>query len=419
MSSILPSFDNRFSDDLFKKAQDYQSVCVIGLGYVGLPTALLYAQKGFRVHGVDINPEILSDIESNAIVGRFPELDPWWQYVCDSNTFTASAQAEPADIFLITVPTPLDKTSKACDMRAVDSAVKAILPVLQPGNIVILESTVPPGTTRQVIQPQIEALGFSVGEDIHLCFSPERILPGNTLYELLHNDRVLGGTTLESALLAKTILGRVIEGEIYVTDDITAEFCKLAENTYRDVNIALANELSLVADRLGINIHEALPIINRHPRVNLHQPGIGVGGHCIAVDPWFFVEAAPEATPLIATARGVNDGMPAVTVSKILKQVEGIRNPKIVLVGMTYKPNVADTRESPAIEIYEQLRALPVEVIAIDPLVPELSSLSIEAAAQEADLLVVLVNHNAVQTVLNDSRNDILARMRRPRIVSF
>lgn len=400
-------------------SRTYQTVTVMGLGYVGLPTALLYAKRGFQVHGVDVSSRVLNLIESGQIPQIYPELADWWHEVETNHAFHVSSTPIASDVFIITVPTPWNHTTRQCDLGAVKSAVEAILPVLTKGNVIILESTVGPGTTRNVIQPMIEAEGFVVGTDIHLCFSPERVLPGNTVQELVKNNRVLGGTTLESAMLAKDILGRVIEGEIYVTNDVTAEFCKLAENTYRDVNIALANELSLVAESLGVNIQEALPIINQHPRVNLHRPGIGVGGHCIAVDPWFFVEAAPDLTPLIATARQVNDRMPQVCVEKLLAKVAHINAPKIVAAGLTYKPDVGDTRESPALEVVRLLKERDVNVVAFDPLLPQDEGKTLATMAQGADLLVVLVQHSVFKAELSLHRHAILATMRTPQILVF
>jgi UDP-N-acetyl-D-mannosaminuronic acid dehydrogenase len=302
----------------------------------------------------------------------------------------------------------------------VTAATESILPVLRKNNLVILESTVPPGTTRRLLKPLIEAqTGFVVGEDIFLCFSPERVLPGNTTHELIHNHRVIGGTTPEAALLGQAVLGRVMKGELFLTDDVTAEFCKLAENTYRDVNIALANELSILADEYGVDMSDARELINMHPRVNLLKPGIGVGGHCIAVDPWFFVEASPINTRLIATSRQVNDRMPEYTVQKILNEVGDIDQPRIGLVGLSYKPDVADTRESPAMRVVEILREKGVDVVTYDPLLPEYQGCTLLDAAQGADYLAVLVNHTEVQAVLATQRDAIENAMRTPRIRVF
>jgi UDP-N-acetyl-D-mannosaminuronic acid dehydrogenase len=302
----------------------------------------------------------------------------------------------------------------------VRAATESILPVLKPGNLVILESTVPPGTTRQLLKPMIEEqTGLRVGEDVHLCFSPERVLPGNTTYELIHNHRVIGGTTPEAAILGQTLLGQVMQGQLYITNDITAEFCKLAENTYRDVNIALANELSILADEYGVDIAEARGLINMHPRVNLLKPGIGVGGHCIAVDPWFFVEASPINTRLIATSRLVNDRMPEYTVAKILSAVADLQNPRICLVGLSYKPDVADTRESPAMRVVELLRAQNVDIVTYDPLLEQHAGETLLDAAKDADYLAVLVSHTEVLMVLSEQEAALKATMRTPRIHVF
>lgn len=402
------------------RALSYGKICVVGLGYVGLPTALLFAQNGFTVHGVDISPQALENIAQSKVGEAYPELSGWWETVQGRQTFTASAQPEPADVFLITVPTPVHHHTKTCDLTAVRSATESILPVLRPGNLVILESTVPPGTTRNVLKPMIEqATGLAVGRDIYLAFSPERVLPGNTVYELVHNHRVIGGITPEAALLGKALLERAMKGTIYTTDDITAEFCKLAENTYRDVNIALANELSVLADEYGIDIREARELINMHPRVNLLKPGIGVGGHCIAVDPWFFVEASPINTRLIATSRQVNDRMPEYTADKILGEVADLSNPRICLAGLSYKPDVGDLRESPAMLIARRMQEKGVDVVLFEPLVDEYKHLSLQDVVKGADYLAVLVPHTIIQEELKLYRDQITALMRTPRIRVF
>lgn len=411
---------------LSEQARAYHKICVLGLGYVGLPTAMMFARADnhtrFEVHGVDISPRILTAIQDDTVGHLYPELAPWWDSVKNQANFAASNQPVESDLFIITVPTPVHPATKRCDLTAVKAATQAILPVLKPGNIVILESTVPPGTTSHVLKPMIEAQGLTVGKDIHLCFSPERVLPGNTTHELIHNHRVLGATEPESAALAKAILSEVIQGEIYLTDDKTAEFCKLAENTYRDVNIALANELSMLADAHGIDMKEARPLINMHPRVNVLTPGIGVGGHCIAVDPWFFVEMDPLITQLIGTSRRVNDMMPGYSANKIAKAVEnleGIDKPRICCVGLTYKPDVADTRESPAQEIVEILKEKGFDVVAYDPLLPEYQNQTLLDAVKDTDYLAVLVNHSAVQAELSINEALIKSRMRTPQIKVF
>lgn len=401
-------------------ALSYKKICVVGLGYVGLPTALLFALHDFAVQGVDVSDRVLENIAESRVGDVYPELSDWWEQVRDKDAFFASKKPGLADVFLITVPTPVHPVDKTCDLSMVRAAAQSILPVLRENNLVILESTVPPGTTRKILLPMIEAeTGLKVGKDIFLCFSPERVLPGNTTYELIHNHRVIGGTTPESAVLGKSLLSQVMQGTIYTTDDITAEFCKLAENTYRDVNIALANELSVLADQYGIDMHEARELINMHPRVNLLKPGIGVGGHCIAVDPWFFVEQSPEITQLIGTSRRVNDRMPEYTVQKILKDVADIQKPRICLAGLSYKPDVGDTRESPAMRIVEILQENGADIVTYDPLLPEYANMSLADAANGADYLAVLVNHTSLQEDLMLRRDQIETAMKIPRIRVF
>jgi UDP-N-acetyl-D-mannosaminuronic acid dehydrogenase len=416
LSRLSPESEQRMET----LALSYRKICVVGLGYVGLPTALLFAMNGYEVQGVDVSPTVLENIEQSRIGDVYPELSNWWKTVKGNAQFSASAQPEPADVFLITVPTPVHATEKTCDLAMVKAATESILPVLKKNDLVILESTVPPGTTRRLLKPLIEErTRLVVGEDIYLCFSPERVLPGNTTHELIHNHRVIGGTTLEAALLGKAVLGRVMKGELFITDDVTAEFCKLAENTYRDVNIALANELSILADEYGVDMAEARELINMHPRVNLLKPGIGVGGHCIAVDPWFFVEASPINTRLIATSRQVNDRMPEYTVQKILLAVADIEQPRICLAGLSYKPDVGDTRESPAIRVVEILKEKGIETVSYDPLLTEYQHQTLLDVAAGVDYLAVLVNHTILQQELTDNRTKVEAVMRTPRIHVF
>ncbi len=418
-SSSESKSENRPAALAVPDKQNYRRICVMGMGYVGLPTALLFARHGFTVHGVDIQESVVSMIRENRIGDHYPELAPWADAVRDTDRFSVDLKPAPADVFLITVPTPVHPETRSCDLRAVKAATEALVPVLEEGSLVILESTVPPGTTGNVVKPILEKSGLKVGKDIHLCFCPERILPGNTIEELVHNHRVLGGTTPEAAALAKSILEQVIEGEIYTTDDRSAEFCKLAENTYRDVNIALANELSMIADEHGIDLKAIQPIINQHPRVNLLTPGIGVGGHCIAVDPWFFVEVSPWKTELISTSRRVNDRMPHYCMQKIVDDLKGLDNPRICCVGLTYKPDVADKRESPAIRIVHLLKERGYDVVTFDPLLEEYKGQTLYDAVAGADYLAVLVNHSVVKAELSLNGDKIRAAMRTPNIRVF
>jgi len=419
--TTLPTLDS--ASPLASPKTDYRRICVVGLGYVGLPTALLFAQQTYSVHGVDINPEALQRIQDNKIGEVYEELADWAQLVANKQAnepnFTVDTQPVPSDVFIITVPTPVDAATKYCDLTAVKAACQSIVPVLRPGNLVILESTVPPGTTRNVVKPILEQSGLSAERDFYLAFCPERILPGNTVNELVNNHRIIGGYTHEAAALGKQLFQSVITGDIYLTDDKSAEFCKLAENTYRDVNIALANELSIIADEHDINLKAIQPLINQHPRVNLLTPGIGVGGHCIAVDPWFFVEVSPWKTELIRTAREVNNRMPEYCVQQIVNTVNNIENPKICCVGLTYKPDVADTRESPAMRIVELLKARGLDVVTYDPLLPEYSHQTLLDAAQSCDYLAVLVNHTTIKTRLLTEKNALKAVLRTPNIHIF
>jgi UDP-N-acetyl-D-mannosaminuronic acid dehydrogenase len=402
-------------------AQSYQRVCVVGLGYVGLPTALLFALNGLSVHGVDISPKVLENLAQSRVGEVYPELRAWWNEVQASGRFTASAQPQPADVFLITVPTPVHEHRKSCDLSMVRAATESILTLLRPSNLVVLESTVPPGTTRKLIQTLIEShTSLTLGEDLFLCFSPERVLPGSTTTEeLVQNDRVIGGINPASAEVGKALFSRVMQGQLYTTNDVTAEFCKLAENTYRDVNIALANELSILADEYGVEMSEARELINMHPRVNLLKPGIGVGGHCIAVDPWFFVEASPMNTRLISISRQVNDRMPEYTAQKILLDVGDIEDPRICLVGLTYKPDVGDVRESPALRVVSILVGKDMEIVPYDPLLEVYQGQTLLEVARDADYLGVLVCHTVVMETLNRQRAEIEAVMRHPRIRIF
>ncbi|MBY0450682.1 MAG: nucleotide sugar dehydrogenase [Cyanobacteria bacterium] len=400
------------------------SVCVVGLGYVGMPTALLYARGGHPVLGVDINPTLVDAVNQRRIAAVYPELADWEQELLNHNQpLRAAVQPEAADVFIIAVPTPIDSQTKQCDLRAVLAATKSILPVLKSEDCVILESTVPPKTTTEIIKPLIEsATGLSIGESLHLCFSPERVLPGNTTRELVENDRIIGGVTPQCTVKAKTLMQGVIQGQLLLTDAVTAEFCKLAENTYRDVNIALANELSVLADEYGVEITSARSIINHHPRVNLLQPGIGVGGHCIAVDPWFFVEASPINTRLIRTSREVNDRMPDYCAQRIIDAVSNIESPRICLLGLAYKPNIADFRESPALRIVDILKAKGYHVTTYDPFQenPEgEANIPLLELARDQDYLGILVSHTVLLEAYHRSASTLSSVMRTPLIRIF
>ncbi len=391
-----------------------KTICVLGLGYIGLPTASVLATSGFQVIGVDISERVVKTINKGEIHIEEPGLQTVVQAGIASGKLRAQLEPAPADVFIIAVPTPITEQKKA-DMAFVKSAGMSIVPYLKKGNLVILESTSPPGTCRNLLTPILEQSGLKVGTDIHLAHCPERVLPGKILHELIHNDRIIGGITLQCAELAKEIYSSFVEGNIYLTDATTAEMVKLIENTYRDVNIALANETAILCEQLGINFWEVAQLANKHPRVHLHNAGPGVGGHCISVDPWFLVEAFPEEARIIRMARERNDFMPAFVVRKIENLVKNIDNPKIALFGLAYKGNVDDIRESPSLHVYSLLQLKNYNISLHDPHVQHspVPLLSAEDTLQNADCLVILTAHDEFkkldpEKVQNLMRNKII-----------
>ena len=324
-------------------------VCVVGLGYIGLPTAARLAAVGHAVIGVDLSRRILDALAAGRSTIDEPDLA---QLVADgvaSGHLVGSECPVPADVFIIAVPTPIRGLArKEADLAYVRSAAESVASVLRPGNLVVLESTSPPGTTTKVVAPILECgSGLTAGKDFFLAHCPERVLPGRILHELVNNDRVVGGIDPASTEAARAFYATFVAGAILLTDATTAELVKLMENTFRDVNIALANEFALVAEKLGVDVWEAIEAANHHPRVNFLRPGPGVGGHCIAVDPWFIVGAAPEITPLIVASRSVNDIMPLHVVDLISESLGGVTGRRIVVLGATYKANVEDTPGKP------------------------------------------------------------------------
>ena len=343
-----------------------KTICVVGLGYIGLPTATILAAGGMKVTGVDVRPEIVDAINRGEIYIDEPGLDTLLRSAVSSGSLRASLAPAPADAFIIAVPTPITADHGA-DMSCVVGAAESILPCLRPGNLVILESTSPPGTCRDLLRPILERGGLAVGTDLFLAYCPERVLPGKILEELVRNDRVVGGITAESAVKARDLYARFVKGEIVLTSATTAEMIKIVENTFRDVNIALANEIALQCEQLGINFWEVARNANRHPRVNVHQAGPGVGGHCIAVDPWFLVESFPDASGMIRCARERNDSMPAHVIDTALTLLADVKKPRVAVLGLAYKADVDDTRESPALKVAAGLRDKGVEILCYDP----------------------------------------------------
>jgi UDP-N-acetyl-D-mannosaminuronic acid dehydrogenase len=332
-----------------------KKICVLGLGYVGLPTACMFAVQGHKVVGVDVKPGLVEAIGKGEVHIEEAGLKTMLQAAINSRNLVTRSGAEPADVFIISVPTPLGPDKKA-ELSYVEQAGQSIARVLAPGNLVILESTVPPGTTAIFLCEILSKSGLKPGVDFHVAHSPERVLPGNVFTELVKNDRVIGGVTKHSAEAARDLYKSFVEGEIFLTDATTAEMVKLVENTFRDVNIALANELAQLAAENNVDIFEIISLANRHSRVKVHQPGPGVGGHCIPIDPWFIVEKSENSGGLIRHAREINDGVPARIVQIVDEVIGNGTTAKICIWGVTYKGNVDDTRETPAYPILAALK---------------------------------------------------------------
>ena len=386
----------------------FQKVCILGLGYIGLPTASMFAAHGVQVLGVDTNPQIIETLQAGRIHIHEPGLREAMQSALASNNLSLAASPQPADAFIIAVPTPFfehelgeynGQSYKKADMRAVISAARAIVPHLRRGSLVVLESTSPPRTTVDLLVPILEESGLKAGTDFDVAYSPERVLPGQILRELVENARVIGGITPQSAQAGYELYATFVRGQIHKTDATSAEMVKLMENTYRDVNIAIANEFSRLAERFGVDVWEAIRLASLHPRVKILNPGPGVGGHCISVDPWFFVESAPDLTPLILHARQVNDSQPHFVLDLVKKALGPLAGKKIAALGLAYKPDVDDLRESPAVEVIHLLSAEGALVKAFEPFKPEAAlpgvdaAPSLELALQDADALLLLVNH--------------------------
>ena len=386
----------------------FQKICVIGLGYIGLPTASTFAAHGVNVLGVDINSHIIETLNKGEIHIHEPGLREEVTKAIRSGKFRVASKPEEADAFIIAVPTPFHEnkfgeyngmTYKLADMRAVISAAESILPFLRKGNLVVLESTSPPRTTVDLIAPILARTGLETGRDFHLAYSPERVLPGQIMRELIENARVIGGVNPESAQMGHDLYAIFVKGQIVQTDATTAEMVKLMENTHRDVNIAIANEFSRLADKFGVDVWEAISIANLHPRVKILSPGPGVGGHCISVDPWFFVEAAPELTPLIYHSRQVNDAQPHFVVDTVKRALVTLSKKKIAVLGLAYKPDVDDLRESPANEVVHLLQDEGAQVKVWEPFKPDANlpdiqmASSLEDAIKDADAIMLLVKH--------------------------
>lgn len=401
---------------------DISTVGVIGLGYIGLPTAAILASTDINVVGVDVNPRTVEAVNRGDVPFVEPDLATYVAGAVTKGTLRAAATPEPADAFIIAVPTPFTGDHEP-DLSYIKAAAQAVAPQLRGDELLILESTSPPGATEKMAEWVLEArpdlsLDGSDGRPVvHFAHCPERVLPGRVMIELVTNDRIVGGLTPPAAEMAKKLYSVFCQGEILLTDAVTAEMAKLVENSFRDVNIAFANELSLIADKLEIDVWELIRLANHHPRVNILQPGPGVGGHCIAVDPWFIVDADPEQSRLIRTAREVNDGKPEWVIGKVEQAVTGIESPTIAALGLAFKADIDDLRESPARRIAARLADdfAAGTVLAVEPHIEELPAelanrrnvelADLDDAFKRADVVVVLVDHAAFKERVDDLRD--------------
>jgi UDP-N-acetyl-D-mannosaminuronic acid dehydrogenase len=406
----------------------FKTISMIGLGYVGLPTATLFASRKKTVIGVDVNQHAVDTINQGKIHIVEPELDMLVQAVVTAGYLRASTTPEPAEAFLIAVPTPFTDGHKP-DLSYIEAAAKSIAPVLAKGNLVILESTSPVGTTEKLAEWLAQArpdLSFpqqsAETADIQIAYCPERVLPGRVVHELVDNDRVIGGMTRTATFMAAALYKTFVQGDLVETNARTAEMCKLTENSFRDVNIAFANELSMICDKLGINVWEVIALANRHPRVTILNPGAGVGGHCVAVDPWFIVNTSPDEARIIRVAREVNDHKPEWVIDKVKAAIADTlaRRPastmadvKVACLGLAFKPDIDDLRESPAVEITQQIAQLGCQVMAVEPNIetlpqklsqPNLTLSKLDDALEAADVVCVLVKHKLFIELVEDIR---------------
>ena len=394
--------------------ENIKTIAVIGLGYIGLPTAAILASKGIDVVGVDVKQSTVDAVNRGEVPFVEPDLGTYLAGAVSQGNLTASTKTPHADAYIIAVPTPF-KGDHAADLSYIEAAADAIAPHLFGGELIILESTSPPGATQHMadrildLRPDLRHKDEDGG--LFFVHCPERVLPGRVMVELVTNDRIVGGITPRAAERAKALYETFCQGEILLTDAKTAEMAKLVENSFRDVNIAFANELSIISDKIGIDVWELIELANHHPRVNILQPGPGVGGHCIAVDPWFIVSAAPEESRLIRTAREVNDAKSEYVINRVVEKAEKFVAPTIAMMGLAFKPDIDDLRESPAVKIVQQLadRLPDASILAVEPhvdLLPaalapiaNVSLMDGENALAKADIVVLLVDHSAFRMV--------------------
>jgi len=378
-----------------------KKISVLGMGYIGLPTACMLAKSGFEVLGVDIDKDIVNKLNSGKLHIEEPELERIFLNVLKNKRLKVSLELDKSDVFIIAVPTPLDHQNKA-DLSYVISAVNKIRDKIEKGNLVILESTSPPGTTRNIVGKIItSSTGLLTGKDYYLAFCPERVLPGKIVYELETNDRIVGGIDKKSAEITEDIYKTFVKGKIFLTDLETSEFVKLAENTYRDINIAFANEISLICRDHGVDVREVIKYANMHPRVNILNPGPGVGGHCIAVDPWFILENTGREDTLIEKSRNINNNMPFIISERIAEIVSKYKKPGVTIFGFSYKENVGDIRESPAVVINNELTKKGIKVSIYDPLVinTKYNLSSLEDSVNGSDLILLFSGHSIFKEI--------------------
>lgn len=377
-----------------------KSICIVGLGYIGLPTAVMFANHGHQVHGVDVNESVVTKIGNKELHIEENGLQEFLNEAIDSGMLTVSTSPKQADVFILAVPSPI-KEDKTANLEYIRASAKSVAPFVEKGNLVILESTVPPKTVQDIVIPELAPTGLEIGTDILVSHSPERVIPGKVFEELVTNDRIIGGVNEESARATSDLYRSFVKGKLHETDDTTAELVKVMENTYRDVNIAFANELAQIAETINVDIWEAIRLANFHPRVNIHQPGPGVGGHCIAVDPWFLVELNPELAKLIHLSRKTNDGMPAYTaqLTADLLAAENVQAPKVAVLGLAFKGNIDDMRESPSLDVVEQMKAKGLNVVAYDPHIKTNNiaeqTQSLDEALKDASAIVILTSHDS------------------------
>ena len=400
-------------EELLRRAKEKDLIItILGMGYIGLPTAIAFAKAGFTVKGFDVNKKVIETLKAGHIHIVEPSLQEAFEEALKSGRLIPTDKLEKSDVFIISVPTPFkkDHEEKIADLSYVESASREVATVLEENNLVILESTVPPMTTKLMTDILERESGISRDKFMSV-HCPERVLPGRILYELEHNDRIIGAERREAGEYTKVIYDAMVkEGTCYITDDITAEMCKLVENTFRDVNIAFANELSVICDKLGIDVFELIKLANKHPRVNILTPGAGVGGHCLAVDPWFIVEKFPKEANVIREARLINDFKPRFIANKVDEILKGNKELTIGVLGLAYKPDIDDLRESPAMEIAEILRDKGYKVVACEPNVnsKEVNGFelySFDEIVAKADYLVLTQGHKEFKEKIEVLRN--------------